>query len=550
MKTLGPALALLLAATALSGCGGGKSSEVTGRAPCPKGLLCLEYGNAQDIGTLDPQKTNGDWEFIVAGEFTMGLLEQDSMGKAAPGMATSWENSADGLTWTFHLRDADWSDGVPVTADDFVFAYRRAFDPNTASEQAQQLYAIKNAREVNGGKLPLTALGVSAPDKHTVVIQLEHPWAILPSFIAGSGVVAAVPEHAVKKFGDKWADPKNFVGNGPYLPVSWKLGDRVVVRKNPRFYDAKNVCIDQVSFYPTVDSVSAGRRVKKGELDLSTEIQSNRVKFLMQPGQMPEYVRVAPYVGFVYLAFNMRDVPAFKDVRVRQALSMAIDRDFISYKLFGGGQTPAVSAVPPGMVDYDSRVQAHWAKWPLEKRMAEAKRLLAEAGYGPKHPLKVEIKHRNSADPMLYMPAIQADWRQIGVTASLAPNESKIAYQSYLAKDFQIADAGWVGGNDAVGFLFLERSNAGEQNYSGWHNAEFEDLLNKADNERDINKRMDYIAAAEKLVLGDAPIAPIYNTASRKLVSPNVTGWKNNVLDEHPIRYLCFKDAAARRARG
>jgi oligopeptide transport system substrate-binding protein len=536
-----------LAASALSGCAR-KQEGSAGRAPCPKGQVCLEYGNSQEIGTLDPQKTNGDWENDVASATMLGLIDTDAASKPIPGMATHWETTPDGLTWTFHLREAEWSDGHPVTADDFVYGWRRAFDPKTASEQAQQFYAIKNAREVNGGKLPLTALGVSAPDKRTFVVKLEHPWPILPSFISTAPIMSPIPKWVVDRWGDQWVQPAHFVGNGPFLPVSWKLGDRVTLKKNPRFYDAKNVCLDRVSFYPTVDPVSAERRVKAGELDLNREIASNRVAFLRQAGQMPDYVHVTPYVGIIYLAFNMRDVPAFKDVRVRQALAMAIDRDFITKKLLRAGATPAKAFLPPGLVDYDGREKIAWADWPFEKRQAEARRLLAEAGYGPGHPLKVEIKHRNSAEPSLYIPAVQADWRSIGVEAQLAPNESKIAYQSYLAKDFQIADAGWVGGDDALGFMFLLRSNSGDQNYSGYHDPQVEELLNKADNEPDLERRMEFIAAAERRVLDAMPLAPIYNPVTRRLVNPMVTGWVDNFVDNHNLRYVCFKDAARRRA--
>jgi oligopeptide transport system substrate-binding protein len=544
MRKLAPALALLLVATALSGCGGG--GKTASRASCPAGELCLEYGNTGEPATLDPQKYNATWEASIVQEIIVGLTDQDAAGQTVPGMATHWEQSPDGLTWTFHLRDAQWSDGQPVTAEDFVYGFRRAFSPAVAAAQASQAYFIKNAQAVNEGKAPLTALGVRAPDRKTVVIELGHPWVILPDSL-NSPFLSPVPKHVVEKIGDEWLKPGKYVGNGPYLPVSWKLGDRVVIRKNPRYYDAAKVCIDQISFYPTIDAISAERRVLNGELDLNNVIQSNRLRFLRE--KYPAYIRSAPYIGVVFLNFNLKDVPALKDVRVRQAISMAIDRDFITDKLFQGGQRPAYSNIPPGTVDYNLDIKTYWADWPLEKRQAEARRLLAEAGYGPKNPLKLELKHRNSADPALYVPAVQADMRAIGVDLQLASNEVQIAYAAYDAKDYQIGDAGWAGGIDAIGYLMLQRDMAGTQNNTGFHDDRFEALLKAADNERDIGKRMQLIGEAEKIVLAAAPIAPIYTLSSKSLVNPNVTGWVDNPVDTHKARFLCFKDADARRRR-
>ena len=545
-----PARLLLVIALAailpLAAACGGKGQGAL-RPPCPKGELCLEYGNSGEPTTLDPQKMNATWEMSIISGFMVGLTDNDAAGRTIPGMATHWEVSPDGLTWTFHLRDAKWSDGTPVTADDFVFGIQRLFDPKVASGQAVQFYAIKNSRAVNGGKLPLSALGVKALDPHTVQIALEHPWPILPDDAAGPAMSPA-PRAVLAKWGDNWTQPAHFVGNGPYLPQSWKLGDRVTIVKNPLYYGAAGVCFDRIDFYPTTDAVSAERRVKSGELDLNNQFQSNRMAFLNR--QMPGYARAYPYVGVVYLSFNIKDVPALRDVRVRQALSMAIDRDFIADKLFRGGQKPAYALAPSGMLDYDGRAKTYWAAWPLAKRQAEARRLLTAAGYGPGHPLKIEIRHRNTADPSLYMPAVQADWRAVGVEAQLLSTEVQIAYQSYESGDFQVGDAGWGGGSDAMGYLLLLRSDTGLMNFGSYKNPRYDALLDAADNERDRDKRMALMGRAEQIMLDDAAVAPVYTLASKNLVNPNVTGWVDNVYDVHPTRFLCLKDAATRRAGG
>ncbi len=541
-------LPLMLAAMAplVAACAG-EEQRASLRPPCPAGKLCLEYGNGAEPGTLDPHVSSGDWESNIIGEMMVGLTESDQEGKAVPGMATHWDVSPDGLTWTFHLRDALWSDGVPVTADDFVFGLRRIQDPKLAAGQASQIYAIKNAALVNAGKLPLEALGVRAIDDRTLEIQLEHPWPVLPDYTNGV-LMAPAPRHAVEKFGDAWVQPANYVGNGSYIVKSWALGDKIVLEKNPRYYDAAKVCIDQISYYPTVDAVSAERRVKNGELDLNNNIVSNRLARMREPGQMPEYVRFHPYVGVTYLSFNLVDVPALKDVRVRQAISMAIDREFITEKLLRGGQTPAYSYVPPGMVGYEQTAKVPWAGWSLERRQAEARRLLAQAGFGPDRPLRLEFKYRNGADPILYLTAVQADMKAIGVQADLMVNETQVAYQAYDVKDFQVGDMGWGGGTDPYGFLYLWRRDTGQQNYPGYSNPRYDALLDQANNEPDLARRGQLLAQAEQLVLNDAPIVPMYYLARRALVHPDITGWVNNAVDTHKARFLCFRNAEARRA--
>ena len=540
--TPGPGFAALaaLAALALAACGGRAD-----RPPCPAGKVCLEYGNTNDPTSLDPHKISLTAENTILGDLMVGLLEDGPDGRPVPGIATSWDTSGDGLVWTFHLRQALWSDGTPVTADDFVFAFRRILDPKTASPYAYLMYLLKNGEAVNAGKLAPAALGVRAPDARTVEVTLEHPAPYFPQ-IAKYLSMYPVPRHVVERYGDAWADPAHFVSDGPYVPVSWKLGDHVEVAKNPRFFDAAHVCVDRIDYYPTNDSVSAERRIKRGELDVNTSIQSNRVPYLRRPDQIPAYVHVARYIAVVYLAFNTHDVPALKDARVRQALSMAIDREFITGKLLRAGQTPAYAFLPPGIANYvaDYKTGPHtpWADWPLERRQAEARRLLAQAGYGPAHPLSLDVTFPNTPDPMLYTPAIQNDWKSIGVKANLMLNETQIAFESYKTRDFQVGVASWAGDyNDPMTFLALMASGTGQQNYSDYSNPTYDGLLSRADHEVDVAARADDLARAEQIMLQDASVAPLYFTVSRNLVRPDITGWVDNITDTHRSRYLCVK---------
>jgi oligopeptide transport system substrate-binding protein len=528
---------VLAAGAALASCGEQKAV----RSPCPAGKVCLERGNSAEPTTLDPLKSSGTWEEFIVSDLLVGLTQSDIAGNTIPGMAKTWEASPDGLKWTFHLRDAVWSDGVPVTADDFVYSLQRILDPKEASEYASILYPIKNAEAVNSGKMPTTALGARAVDPKTLEIYLEHPAPFLPE-LAQHHTMYPIPKHVALKYGEHWSDPGHYVSNGPYKLVSWKLGDRVVLEKNEKFWEADQVCIDRVSFYPVVDSVSGERRVKRGELDMNSDIVSNRIAFLREPQNIPDYVHVHTYLGVTYLAFN-GNLAKFKDLRIRRALAMAIDRDFITKKLLRGGQEPAYTFTPAGVANYQPIDKPDWAAWSLEQRQAEARKLLAQAGYGPGHPLKVSITHRNTPDPTLVMPAIQADWRAIGVDVELIANEAGIAYQAYKIRDFEVADAAWIGDyNDAMTFLYLLQSQTGANNYGDYKNPAYDLLLAKADAEPDIAKRAAILRQAETLMQNEVPIVPTYYTINKNLVSPRVTGFVDNIVDKHRTRYLCFKD--------
>ena len=521
------------------------------RPACPAGKQCMHIGNASEPVSLDPHKASGTWENRIISDMLIGLTTDDAAGRPIPGAAESWSTSPDGLTWTFKLRPgAVWSDGVPVTAEDFVFSLRRIMDPANAAEYASLLYPIVNAQEVNEGKLPPAQLGVRAVDPLTLEIRLKNPAPFLPE-LATHYTMYPVPSHKVKALGEAWVQPGNYVSNGPYTLNAWRLGDHVKVTKNPRFWDAANVCLDELYYYPTNNAISAQRRVFAGELDVNTDIQSNQIGFLRENPKTKPYVRVHTYLGTAYLAFNSGpkgQVKALKDKRVRLALAMAIDRDFITQKLLRGGQQPAYSLVPPGIANYvPNGPKVFYADWPLEQRQREARRLLAEAGYGPGNPLKLEIKHRNTPDPSLMMPAIQADWKAVGVNAVLVQNETQIAYQSYRIRDFDVADAAWIADyNDAMSFLYLQQSSTGPQNYGDYANPAFDALLAKADQEPDAARRAAYMAEAERIMLDDAPIAPIFYYVNKNLVNPRVTGWTDNIVDKHRSRYLCYDGAPSR----
>lgn len=536
-KFLRPTLlaCLGLAALLLPGC----QAKVS-RPPCPAGEVCLAYGSSGEAGSLDPQTSNLVDEFTIIADLIFGLTTDSPEGDPIPAMATSWETSADGLVWTFHLRDdARWSDGVPVTADDFVFAYRRILDPKTASIYAYLVYLLKDGQAVNEGKAPLSAVGARAIDARTLELTLEHPAPYLPELLKHQSFFP-VPKHAVEKWGDAWVKPGRYVSNGPYKLMSWALGDHIEVVKNPYFYDAKNVCVDRIDYFPTPDSVMAERRIARGELDVNTSFQSNR--FVRLKERMPDVVRAKNSLATAYLSFNTSGVAAFRDVRVRRALSEAIDRDFITQKLLRAGQIPAYAFVPPGTANYSRSASTVWAAKSLVERQAEAKRLLAAAGYGPNRKLSFELKVANSPDTVLLASAVQADWAAIGVDARIVQNESQVAFAAYRNRDFGVGSMSWFADfNDPVTFLGLMKSDTGGQNYGDYKNPAYDTMLNAADREPDGAKRAAILLRAEQMMLNEDAIAPMFYVVNRNLVSPKVTGWIDNVTNFHRARWLCMK---------
>lgn len=524
----------LVATLVLAGC-----QQQASRPPCPPGKTCLAWGNNTEAGSLDPQKASMVDEFAIIGDLYTGLFTDGPDASATPALAESWTTSEDGLTWTFRLRPSRWTDGRPVTAEDFVFAYRRILDPATASGYAYLLYLLENGDAVNEGKAAPETLGVRALDPLTLQLKLKHPAPYLPALLKHHSFFP-VPAHAVQAHGDAWTRPENFVGNGAFRLVDWKLGDHIRVVKNPDFFDAASVCVDQIDYFPTPDSVMAERRVARGELDLNTNFQSNRVQRLRET--LPGYVRTYPTLATSYISLNTEGVPAFRDIRVRRALSMGVDRDFITSKLMRAGQKPAYSFVPPATAGHGKGVRLRWADMPFPARQAEARRLLAEAGHGPDNPLSVEIKVGNSPDNLLLSQAIAADWTALGLKVSTVQNEGQIAFAAYRQKDFQVGMMSWYADfNDPLTFLGLFRSDTGQQNYSAYANPRYDALLDRADREPDAGRRAAILAEAEQLLLDEEGTLPVFQVVSRALVSPHVTGWTDNVENFHRARWVCVK---------
>ncbi len=496
----------------------------------------LNRGNGAEPDTLDPHKAQGQWEYNIIGDMFVGLMTEDASANAVPGAAESYGVSDDGLVYTFKLRDHDWSDGVAVTAHDFVYSFRRIADPKFAAQYVSILYPIRNMEAVNTGKLPVEALGVRAIDDRTLEIafhfQVPYIAQLLTHFTS-----FAVPRHVVEKHGNAWMRPENIVVNGPYILKQWTPNEHIQLVKNPRFWDARKVRIETVNYYPTQDSEAALKRMRAGEFDLVTDsLPPQKIDWLRE--NMKNELRLWPFILSQYVQFNLRRKP-FDDIRVREALSLAIDREVMCSKVERAGEQPSYSLIPPGMPGYPGAARMRFRALPMAARLEKAKALLAEAGYGPRNPLRFDYSMIMTTETKLISVALQEMWRRIGVHVRLVPSETQVHYAVLRKHDFDVAWAGWVADyRDPKNYLFLFQRATEDMNYGGYDNPRFEALVARSDNTRDAGQRAQILQQAEQVLLDDTAIAPVYFGVTRDLVSPQVKGWISNNINVNRTRWL------------
>ena len=489
----------------------------------------LRIGNGGEPLTLDPHRYNLNLEEKILTDLFEGLTAHDAAGNIVPGAAESWSPSDDGLTWTFRLRrNARWSDGEPVTADDFAFAFRRLLDPATAASLAYFLYAIDGAEAVNAGDAPPSRLGVAAVDRHTLRIRLREPFPFLPErLIYPTGF--PVPRHVVEKHGDRWVRAGTMVTNGAYTLADWQPQAFVRLRKNPHFRAAADVRVDTVTYYPVADRNAAYNRYLAGELDIIGDFPPGEIERLEQ--ERAGQVHVAPLLSIMYLVFNTT-APPFDDVHVREALALAIDRRRLTRKVLRSGERASASFVPPIVAGYESALKAR----PVDVGAARA--LLTAAGYGEANPLAVTLRHIAGADNKKVQVAIAAMWREIGVTTQLHHAELNAHFAALRQGDFQVAQAGWFGENNPEHYLELLMSAAGDVNYGRFQHAEVDALMASAKRSAVLGERLAWLRRAEAVALAAHPVVPLYSVTTRSLVSERVGGWLPNPRNTHPARYL------------
>ena len=525
----------LAVAPSLAGCA---NSHIIG---LDKAARSLDICNQGEPISLDPHKCNSSWENNIIGNMFVGLLTEDQHSHPIPGMAQRWETSEDGLTWTFFLRPAQWSDGNPCNAHDFEFAFRRILDPANLAVYASFLYAIKNAEAVNNGRMHPNQVGVLALDDLTLEIRLEHPAPYLPQLLKHY-TSFPVPKHLVRRYGNDWIKPEHIAVNGAFTLRRWWSNYIVHLERNPHFFDAPNVVFQNLYFYPSSDVNASARKVMSGEAGWATRFASNQYRELRRA--LPGYPRVAPFLVCNYFAFNVTRRP-FSDKRVCQALSMAYDRDFVAAQIYGTGERPAYSIVPPGIADYPGTARYSWANQAMADRRTQAQALLTAAGFGPNNPLRFEVAHRATSDNPRVAVVAQANWRAIApwVVVDLHPFEAQVHYANLQARNFQVGDSAWVADfNDARNFLYLLETRSGQQNNPGYSNPEFDRLVLASDFEPNAGIRAQLMTQAEQIALNDAPFCMSVFINSTNLVHPDLTGYADNLEDIHRARWFGIKN--------
>jgi oligopeptide transport system substrate-binding protein len=497
----------------------------------------LMRGNGEEPQTLDPHLAEGVPSSHILRDLFEGLTTEAPNGKVVPGAAVRWNISRDQLTYTFYLRrDAVWSNGDPVTAQDFVYSFRRSADPETASNFANVLSPIVNAQQVLRGELPTSELGVSSLDEFTLQIMLESP---TPYFLKLLGHSSTYPVHQgnVEEHGSRFSRPGNLVSNGAYVLADWQVRSNITLEKNPLYRDAENVILDKVVFVPIEDQSTEIKQFRSGELDWTYEVPNNQFDWLAT--HYPEELVISPWLGSYFFGINLKVEPFINNPALRQALVLAIDREVMTGKVTRFGEKPSFTLVPPGIGEYEPPVP-EWASWTQAEREEQARRLFEQAGYSPDNPPRIEIRYNTSENHKKIALAMGSMWKQVlGINTTLVNEEWKVFLQNRNARVItQVFRAGWISDySDPFGFLELFKSDSGLNDF-GFSNSSFDALLEEISGEHVPARRNRMMQEAERILLAESPIIPVYTYVTKRLVDPHIKGWQNNVMDHHYSRYM------------
>ena len=497
-------------------------------------LKVLNRATSSEPSTIDPHIALGNSASVIIDDLFVGLMAADADGNDVYALATEHEVNDTGLVHTFKLReDAVWSDGTPITSADVVYSFRRLMDPATAARFASNLYFFKNAFAVNTGKMPVESLGVNAPDEFTVVIELEKSTPFFLSALA-TNALTIVPRQAIEAHGLGWSRPGNIVVNGPYTLSEWLPNTKMTLTKNPKFWDADQVAIDEVRYYPTDDAGTGLKRYRADELDIILSFPPEQVELLQT--EYADQINVSPNLGLFYWAINTKRKP-FDDVRVRKALSIALDREGITEKLLRGLVDPAWGLVPPATQNYDPPLP-EIAQVPFAQRQQQARDLLQEAGFSSSNPLKVELRYDSKEEARQIAVAVSSMWRQIGVEAILKASDFRAITADVRKGNFDVIRYQWYAPfDDPTTFLNLLKGES-RTNHSDLVVEEFDALLLAADEETDLEKRSELLSQAEAVILEQYGVIPIYFAKAQRVVKNRVLGWKNVTGGNTPSRYL------------
>lgn len=480
----------------------------------------LIRNNGSEPETLDPALAESVGANNLTRDLFEGLTATDGHGKLVPGVAESWKQT-DATTWVFKLRkNAKWSNGDPVTAGDFLYGIRRFVDPKTASTYAATFgIFLLNGQAIVKGEKPPSDIGVKAIDKFTIEIKTAFPVTFLPDLMSNNNL-GPVHKASIEKFGKDWTKPGNLVSNGAFALKEWQVNNRVVIERNPQYWDAANVQLSKVTYLPIEDGHADVKMYESGE---------NEWVYQLPPGtyekfkaQYPKEIRNAPMIGLRYYSYQNQS-PAFKDVRVRKALSMVIDRDILAQRVTADGQTPAYGVIVAGTSGADV-TSYEWATWPMDKRVAEAKSLLEKAGVKPG--TKFVFSYNTSEYHKKMAVFAASEWKtKLGLNIETESMEFKVLLKKRHDGDFQMARNGWVADyNDATTFLTLVRCDS-DQNDNFNCNREAEELINQGSQSTDQVKRRALLTQAAKMIMNDYPMIPLLQYSLPRLVKSYIGGY-------------------------
>ncbi|MGY6554796.1 MAG: peptide ABC transporter substrate-binding protein [Wenzhouxiangella sp.] len=500
-------------------------------------IQVLHRGNGEEPQTLDPHLAEGVPSANILRDLFEGLTTTTPDGRIVPGAALHWDISRDGLTYTFYLDpDGRWSNGEPVTADDFVWSWRRVVDPRTAATYGRMLAPVVNAEAILGGRLPPEALGVEALSPSTFQVRLAAP---TPYFLGLLTHPTAFPVHrdSLEKHGSLHVRPGNLVSNGAFRMSDWHVRSRIELERNPYFRAVEQVIIERVVFYPLEDENTEFNRFRAGDLQWTNRVPSGQFRWLER--NMPEALQVAPWFGTYFFTFNVTRDPFRDNLELRQALNLAINREIITQRVTRFGEIPSFNLVPAGLPDYEPPVP-EFAEWTQAEREAEARRLFAQAGFSESQPLTVELRFNTSENHRRIAVAVAAMWREVlGVQTRLVNEEFRVFLANRAQRRItQVFRGGWIGDyQDAFTFLEIFHSEHG-RNDSGYNNPRFDRLLEQIAEERIASRRRNLMVEAERMLLADQVILPVFTYVAKRLVDPRLAGWEENIMDQHLSRHM------------
>ncbi len=493
----------------------------------------LRRAAAGEPNSLDPQVTSGNAAAILR-DLNTGLTTFDHAGRLTAGAAETWNVSSDGLTYRFRLREnLKWSDGSPLTANDFVYSMRRLLTPGTGTRHGPFFYSIKNARSVLRGNLDPEELGIRAEDDRTVIFELGRPDPSLLEKLS-SFAAAPVPRAVIEEHGRRWSRPGRLLSSGPYRLVEWVPQSHLTLEKNPHFYEADTVRMHNVQYFPATNAETAMRRFLAGELDFLLMFPPDRMKWIEE--NLPGQLKVWPGLGISYIVFNHRK-PPFDDVRVRRALSISVDRQQIVDRIMVIGVPPAYSLTPAVVSDYDTPVP-EYANQPMPDRLAQARALLKSAGYDENQPLTFELRYEPPEENRRVVVALQASWREIGVNAELLFTDFGTLHRSVRTGGFTASRFTWFSPTDGPETFLGLIESGNPNNFSGYGNATFDRLIAVAETLLDRDERLATYREAEVTALGDHPVLPLYSMAHRYLVARDLRGITPNKRGVTSSRYI------------